>query len=66
VYVCVCHAVSEAEVEASVHAGATTVRAVGQYTRAGTSCGTCHDHIDEVIAACAANCALARLLAHAG
>ena len=65
-YVCVCHAVSEAEVEASVRAGATTVRAVGDYTRAGTSCGTCHDHIDEVISACASSCALARLLAHAG
>ena len=64
-YVCVCHAVSGAEVEASVRAGATTVRAVGDYTRAGTSCGTCHDHIDEVIASCASTCALAGLFSPA-
>jgi bacterioferritin-associated ferredoxin len=67
VYVCVCHAVTDTEVAASVEAGATTVEAVGDYTRAGTSCGTCHDHIDEVILGCAATCLLAaRLPSHAG
>jgi len=59
VYVCVCHAVTETEVAASVESGASTVEAVGDYTGAGTSCGTCHDHIDEVILGCAATCALA-------
>ena len=48
-YVCVCHAVTETEVAASVESGASTVEAVGDCTGAGTSCGTCHDHIDEVI-----------------
>jgi bacterioferritin-associated ferredoxin len=59
VYVCVCHAVSDTAVIASVQAGATTVAEVGARTRAGTSCGTCRDHIDEVILRCAASCALA-------
>ena len=58
-YVCVCHAVTDLEVAASVEAGATTVEAVGDYTKAGTSCGTCHDHIDEVILSCESSCALA-------
>ena len=58
-YVCVCHAVTETEVAASVESGASTVEAVGDYTGAGTSCGTCHDHIDEVILGCASTCALA-------
>ena len=40
-YVCVCHAVTETEVAASVESGASTVEAVGDYTGAGTSCGTC-------------------------
>ena len=54
-YVCVCHAVTETEVAAAVESGASTVEAVGDYTGAGTSCGTCHDHIDEVILGCAAD-----------
>jgi bacterioferritin-associated ferredoxin len=59
VYVCVCHAVTDAEVIALVEAGVSTVEAVGGHTGAGTSCGTCRDHIDEVIVVCAARCALA-------
>jgi bacterioferritin-associated ferredoxin len=66
VYVCVCHAVTDTEIAASVEAGASDVAAVGDYTGAGTTCGSCHDHIDEVILGCAATCALARLTAHAG
>jgi bacterioferritin-associated ferredoxin len=60
VYVCVCHAVTDTEVVASVEAGASTVEAVGDYTKAGTSCGTCQDHIDEVILRCASSCAMAQ------
>ncbi len=59
-YACICHAVTEHEVADAVHAGATTVEAIGQRTRAGTSCHTCHDTLDDLIDSCGA-CPLARL-----
>jgi bacterioferritin-associated ferredoxin len=60
VYVCVCHAITESEVTASVEAGATTVQALGERTGAGTSCGMCHDHLHAVIVGRATSRAEAR------
>ena len=55
-YVCVCLAVSETEVQSAIEAGATTGVAVTLAGRAGGDCGACHgmiltmleDHSDEV------------------
>lgn len=50
-YVCICAAVTESEVRACARAGARTAEEVGDLCRAGTGCGSCHDHIDTLLAA---------------
>jgi bacterioferritin-associated ferredoxin len=48
-YVCVCLAVSEAEVDAAIAAGAVTREAVTRSCKAGGDCGACHGMIDAKI-----------------
>ncbi len=48
-YVCVCMAVTEAEVENAIAGGATTREAVTRACRAGGDCGACHGMIDHKI-----------------
>jgi bacterioferritin-associated ferredoxin len=63
-YVCVCMAVTEAEVEAAIADGATTREAVTRVCRAGGDCGACHgmidakieDHLEDCAAAAAKGC----------
>jgi bacterioferritin-associated ferredoxin len=61
VYACICRAVTVDEVSAAIDGGADSVEAVGQATRAGTSCTTCHDHLEELIEARCESCPLANL-----
>lgn len=58
-YVCVCMAVTEAEVEAAIASGATTREAVTRICRAGGDCGACHGMIDEKIEDHLEDCAAA-------
>jgi bacterioferritin-associated ferredoxin len=44
-YVCICHAVTQADVEAEISAGARTEQEIGERCYAGTGCGTCVDKI---------------------
>lgn len=57
-YVCICKAVTEAEVGAAIAAGAHTRDAVTRACRAGGDCGACHGMIDlkieDHLEACAA------------
>jgi bacterioferritin-associated ferredoxin len=48
-YVCVCMAVTEAEVDATIAGGATTREAVTRACRAGGDCGACHQMIEDKI-----------------
>lgn len=48
-YVCICHAVPECEVEYEIAAGARTVEEVGQRCYAGTGCGGCQERIREML-----------------
>jgi bacterioferritin-associated ferredoxin len=48
-YVCVCLAVTEAEVKAAIDSGATTRDAVTRACRAGGDCGACHGMISTMI-----------------
>lgn len=48
-YVCVCLAVTEAEVEAAIAGGAVTREAVTRACRAGGDCGACHGMIESKI-----------------
>jgi bacterioferritin-associated ferredoxin len=55
-YVCVCLAVSDTEVQAAIENGATSREAVTRTCGAGGDCGACHhmiatmieDHLDEM------------------
>ena len=58
-YVCVCMAVTEAEVEAAIADGATTREAVTRVCRAGGDCGACHGMIDAKIEDHLEDCAIA-------
>ncbi len=48
-YVCVCMAVTEAEVENAIRGGATTREAVTLACKAGGDCGACHGMIRTMI-----------------
>lgn len=48
-YVCVCLAVTESEVESAIEGGAHTREAVTQACRAGGDCGACHGMIESKI-----------------
>ena len=62
-YACICTAVTVDEVTAAVDAGADTLEAVGARTSAGTTCHTCHDHLEDIIESRCGVCPLARLVA---
>ncbi|MBP1804883.1 molybdopterin-dependent oxidoreductase [Rubellimicrobium aerolatum] len=47
--VCACMNVGLNDIASAVRAGATTVEAIGQLTRAGTNCGSCRSEIRELI-----------------
>lgn len=48
-YVCVCAVVSDAQVRASLDAGARTLEEVGAASGAGTDCGSCHEQLRKMI-----------------
>jgi bacterioferritin-associated ferredoxin len=56
VYACICHAVTVDEVETAIDSGCETIDAVGEATRAGTNCTTCHDHLDEILESRCGSC----------
>jgi bacterioferritin-associated ferredoxin len=49
-YVCVCNAVTDQEVDQAIDAGATTRQEVTRACGAGGDCGSCHRMIEERIA----------------
>lgn len=49
-YVCVCAAVTDAEVRACARAGARCLEDVAERCLAGTGCGSCHQRIDTILA----------------
>gem|GEM_PF-555889 len=48
-YVCVCMAVTESEVEQAIEGGCHTREAVTRACRAGGDCGACHSMIEDKI-----------------
>lgn len=48
-YACICHAVTEGELDATIEAGAATEEAVGAACGAGTGCGSCLERICAMI-----------------
>jgi bacterioferritin-associated ferredoxin len=49
VIVCLCHAVSSAQIEDTVEDGARSVDDVADRTRAGTTCGACREDVHEIL-----------------
>jgi bacterioferritin-associated ferredoxin len=66
VFVCICSAVTEREILSAVADGAATVEAVAEATDAGLGCGTCHDHIEDLLSGRAPCPLAARRLAAVG
>ena len=60
-YACICTAVTVDEVDRAIDAGAQTIEAVGDCTTAGTTCGSCHDTLADLIEAKCGSCPLASL-----
>jgi len=50
-WVCICHAVADREVNAAIEAGAVTREAVTAACGAGGDCGSCHHMIEGMIKA---------------
>lgn len=48
-FVCVCHAVTDREVERAIVGGAKTRDAVTRACSAGGDCGACHQTIEDMI-----------------
>jgi bacterioferritin-associated ferredoxin len=62
-YVCICRAVTDDEVDGALDAGADSLAAVMAVTGAGSYCGMCHDRVEELITARCAACPLASRVA---
>jgi bacterioferritin-associated ferredoxin len=60
-YVCICHAVTEDDVEVAIDRGAHTIAEIGGMTSAGTNCGSCHDRIEDLIEQRCQSCPLAAM-----
>ncbi len=48
-YVCVCYAVTDSEIQGAIDAGATSCEAVAKACRAGGDCGSCRSMIEDMI-----------------
>ncbi|MEV0947117.1 (2Fe-2S)-binding protein [Rhodococcus sp. NPDC049939] len=48
-FVCICKAVTEEEVQEYLDAGADTPDAIGEQCGAGWGCGTCVNRLDELL-----------------
>ncbi|MEV7600252.1 (2Fe-2S)-binding protein [Kitasatospora sp. NPDC089797] len=66
-YVCMCHAVTEAQVKTAIDAGASTPRQIAKGCKAGTDCGSCVRRIQALLGEHGARpCPTARLAAKLG
>jgi bacterioferritin-associated ferredoxin len=55
--------VTDDQVSTAIDQGATSVEAVGHATRAGTCCGSCQDHLEDLIAEACRDCPFSRQVA---
>jgi bacterioferritin-associated ferredoxin len=51
VFICICHLVTRAQIEALVRSGARSVDQIGVCTSAGTDCGKCRRNIARILQA---------------
>ncbi len=55
-FVCICYAVTQTEVDAEISAGACTEQQIGQRCGAGTGCGSCVEKICAILRHTAPDC----------
>lgn len=48
-YVCICHAVTDTQVKSAIASGADTTESVTRMCRAGGDCGSCLQHIEDLL-----------------
>jgi bacterioferritin-associated ferredoxin len=48
-YVCICSAVTDSQVNACIAAGAATAEEIGRRCRAGLDCGSCLEQLDDML-----------------
>lgn len=48
-FVCICAAVTEQQVQATIFSGARSVEEVGERCGAGTGCGNCVEHLEYLL-----------------
>ena len=55
-YACICAAVTDAAVADAIREGARTEEDLGRVTGAGVACGSCHDHLCDMIQTVTGDC----------
>ncbi|WP_345961232.1 (2Fe-2S)-binding protein [Pseudanabaena sp. Chao 1811] len=52
-YICICHAVTEKDIQKAVGKGACSIARLSELTLLGTQCGCCTEHANQVLNQCA-------------
>lgn len=47
--ICICHRVSERDIDHAVREGASSLRQLNECLRAGTGCGACVEHVRDYL-----------------
>ncbi len=55
-FVCICYAVTQTEVDDEISAGACTEQQIGQRCGAGTGCGSCVEKICAILRCTTSDC----------
>jgi len=58
-YVCICHSITEKDIQKAVNNGASSVMKLAELTMLGTQCGNCTKYADQVLSRCACKSAIA-------
>ncbi|MBJ7900208.1 MAG: glycoprotein [Cyanobacteria bacterium RI_101] len=51
-YVCICHAITEKDIQKATDQGVVSLQELSQHTGVGTQCGACLSHSQEVMRRC--------------
>ncbi|PZV17815.1 MAG: (2Fe-2S)-binding protein [Pseudanabaena sp.] len=51
-YVCICHAITEKDIQQAVGKGVSSIARLSELTMLGTQCGHCTKHADQVLNQC--------------
>jgi bacterioferritin-associated ferredoxin len=52
-YICICHAITEKDIQKAVGKGVSSIAKLSELTMLGKHCGCCTEHANEVLNQCA-------------